>query len=242
LFLANLPDGWVKPGDVFQADCIAKDNGKTNHDGKHEFHGCFRDSVTLARDVRTAIALQLYQLLEVEGYKEQLLADFEPRPEHDGQGNIVNARPWMDWYLIPGFGAGGHRRNLYHSTSGVTQRNHFHSAAKAAGVELKKGQATHARRHHALKTTGQLLSRQAKARYGGWSEGLGRLERHYEDPLEWSAMAIASGHPKERAALLRDRWAVQCLATAVADEDLQQPFSFIDKLAEQLDDGRQVRF
>lgn len=196
LFLSDLPDGWVKPGCSFKADVIAKDNGKTNHDGHHEFHGALRDARHLASDCRTAVALHLYHMLIVEGLGEQLLEDFKPRPEFDEDGiTVLTVRPWMDWYLIAGRTSAG-RANVFSSTSGATQRTRFKAAATAAGIELNKGQATHARRHRALQAnTSTATSRQAKARYGGWQEGMGRMERHYESQLSYSIMAGAGGHP-----------------------------------------------
>lgn len=199
---------------------IAKDQGKTNKDGKHEFHGCFRDHKHLARDVRTAIALQLYQLLEVEGFKDRLIEDFRPHLEYEegSAGAVICVRPWMDWHLIPGFrNVGGRQRDVYRHASSATQRNHFAKAAKMAGIDLKKGQNTHARRHHALKTFARTASRQAKARYGGWSEGMGRLERHYEDPLEWGVMATASGFVGTAAGVLRDRFDCMDIVQAVTE-------------------------
>jgi hypothetical protein len=218
LFLTDLPDGWVKPGYQFQADVVAKDQGKTNKDGKHEFHGCLRDHKHLARDVRTAIALQLWQVMEVEGHKDELLRGFEPVHEYveGDSGAVLVARPWMDMYLIPGF-TSQRKRNLYRSACAATQRVHFSKATKVAGIILKKGQSTHARRHHALKSNTRHASRQAKARYGGWSEGMGRLERHYEDPLEWGVMATASGRSDKAVNILRDRFACMDLVQEVND-------------------------
>ena len=207
-FLADLADGWVKEGKHFQADVIVKSNGKTNHDGKHEFHGSLRDAKNLCLDVRTGVALQLFQVLVMEGKAGQLVRDFQPfcvpgsawysvgrdppshgneltnaalaeallqkhefsRAEveifelkgveddsfikvgdglyfvHDLQGNCV-ARPWMDWYLIPGFPAKGPRKiDVYRSTTGRSQRTHIKKAAQTAGVLLRKGVATHLRR------------------------------------------------------------------------------------------------
>ena len=225
IFLADLPDGWVKRGCDFKADVVAKDQGKTNKDGKHEFHGCFRDSKHLAKDVRTAIALQLWQVMEVEGHKADLVRNFEPVNEYaDGDsGGVITARPWMDMYLIPGF-TRARKRDVFRSASSATQRSHFSAAAKAAGIHLKKGQSTHARRHRALKTFTRHASRQAKARYGGWSEGLGRMERHYEDPLEWGVMATASGHSNKAVNILRDRFVCMDLVQAVSDAGLRHLF------------------
>ena len=208
LFLADLADGWVKEGKHFQADVIVKSNGKTNHDGKHEFHGSLRDAKNLCLDVRTGVALQLFQVLIVEAKGNHLVRDFQPfyvpgstwrsvgreRPwhgnectnvalaeallqqqqefvsaevkafelegveddsfiragdeyfVHDPQRNCV-ARPWMDWYLIPGFPAKGPRKiDVYRSTTGRSQRTHIKKAAQTAGVLLRKGVATHLRR------------------------------------------------------------------------------------------------
>ena len=216
LFLSTPPDGWVKQGHTFQADVIAKDQGKTNKDGKHEFHGCFRDRKHLASDARTAISLQLYQLLEIEGYKQQLIDDFEPRLVANDNG-VTTKRPWMDWFLMPGF-TRNKRRDLTKPTSSLTQRNHFNKALVCAGIDKKKGQSTHLRRHHALKTHARGASRQARARYGGWAEGTGRLERHYEDPLEWGVMAAASGANSEASAILFDQFSdAMDLVQAVKD-------------------------
>ena len=124
LFLAEIPEGWVRQGCIFEADVIAKDNGKTNKDGKHMFHGSFRDAKHLARDPRTAVALHLHHLLIHEGFQSKLIEDFKPRREYGSEfEEFVWKRPWMDWYLMLGFGKShGHARDVYSSSSGKTQR------------------------------------------------------------------------------------------------------------------------
>ena len=104
-----------------------------------------------------------------------------------------------------GFLPGGRARNVYKSTTGKTQRAHYKKATDAAGVILQPGQATHARRHHALKRLARDASREQKARFGSWTAGQGRMERHYEDPLEWSIMAKAAGLPGSHAGLNASR-------------------------------------
>lgn len=158
-FVSPLPDGWVKEGCIFEADVISKNNGKTNHEGKHEFHGSLRDSQSLCLDVRTAIALQLFYVLVVENKAVQLLQDFKPFWDEDQQCVV---RRWMDWYLIPGFPSTGPRKmDVFRSVSGASQRNQLKKTASSVGMTLVKGTATHMRRRrsHQVRRSLKMLLR-----------------------------------------------------------------------------------
>ena len=240
IFLQEPPDGWVKLGSSIKADVLAKDNGKCNHDGKHLFHGALRDNRHLCKDVRTAVALQFHHLLVQEGLAQQLIEDFEPREVYDTKLDLwVTARPWMDWYIIPGFRTGGRQRDVFKTTSSKTQRKHFKKAADVAGITLQKNEATHARRKHALQAHTSGMGRQAKARYGQWTADMGRMEIHYEDPLEWGVMAQAAGHVNTASNALQDRWACMTLCESILGASLPLPLaSVILPLEQQLDARR----
>ena len=253
LYLQTPPEMWLHPSARnFKADCFRYDVDKTDKTSAVLHKGALREAIDLSTDLRTALALQLHHLTVLEGYADRLVHDFgaveeEVAMEALGRPTMaVVVRPWMDWAIMPGWLAGkgakglSKRRDLCKAVSSGTQRRRFKLTAAADGLKLKKGTATHERRHASHRMYAGNKDRHAKAAWGGWEEGAGEMEKVYDDPLGWAQMAEASGHCNEPINQLESVWDAMDVMAALDEHELRAPMPFVSALADIRDANRSI--